>query len=160
MILYEDLHHLTLKLHLHEFEHWTEYQFSWMYYASYHTTKCKLVTLKSKVFSWCLNLLKKINSWNAKICNIVFSVITVVIRLTWVPGLSITVWSGTTIRAMWLKYLHSSCRQSLWWTWHCVLRVIKYMHIGLFSRHAAPIFRYVDQHWYFWWTWLPQSYIY
>lgn len=76
------------------------------------------------------------------------------IKLTWVPGLSITVWSGTTIRVMWLKYLHSFSRQSLWWMWRCVLRVIKYVHIGLFSLHAALIFRYVCLHWYFCWKWV------
>lgn len=76
------------------------------------------------------------------------------IRLTWVPGLSITVWSGTTIRVMWLKYLHSSSRQSLWWMWRCVLRVIKYVRIVLFSLHAALIFRYVYLYWYFYWKWV------
>ena len=84
----------------------------------------------------------------------VFAVTRLVIRLTWVPGLSITAWSGTTIRAMWLKFLHSFSRQSLWWMWRCVLRAIKYMHIGLFSLRAAHIFRYLHLYWYFCWKWI------
>ena len=124
-----------------------------IYHASYHTTKCKTVTLKCKVLNLMPYLLRK-QTLVTQICYIEFAVTRLAIRLTWVPGLSITVWSGTTIRAMWLKYLHSSCRQSLWWMWRCVLRVIKYVHIGLFSLHAAHIFRYVYLYWYFHWKWI------
>lgn len=114
----------------------------------HNTMKCKALKLNFNVifdsnFIYYQNKILNTRIWNF-ICAARRCVSCSDFRLIWAPGHSITVWSGTTIRAMWQKYLHSSSRQNLWWMWLCVLRVIKYVHIVLFCQHVALIFRYVE----------------